>query len=85
MKHVFSDKTGTLTSNILLFKCITVGKDNYGIYPTNVNDKNYIEDIELNQIKEMIECNYKVQITNVDFRDRQLFDVLENKQDARHK
>jgi len=33
----------------------------------------------------MIESNYKVQITNVDLRDRQLFDVLENKQDTRHK
>ena len=30
VEYIFSDKTGTLTQNVMAFKCMTVGKKTYG-------------------------------------------------------
>jgi phospholipid-transporting ATPase len=53
IKYIFSDKTGTLTSNIMNFKCLsTAGK----IFGT----KNTLSDAQLERLPK---------VTNVDFRD----------------
>jgi phospholipid-transporting ATPase len=57
IEYVFSDKTGTLTSNVMEFKQITIGSVSYG--DVKDGDKNYIADI-----------SGFPKVTNVDFRDQ---------------
>lgn len=63
IQYIFSDKTGTLTCNVMDFKSICIEGINYGgnsSYP-----------------KEKLEA--RPFVTNVDFRDRNFFDCLEKK------
>jgi len=63
IQYIFSDKTGTLTCNIMDFKHICIGGVNYGTntsYPQEKLDK-------------------RPNVTNVDFKDKIFFDILENK------
>jgi phospholipid-transporting ATPase len=69
IEYVFSDKTGTLTCNKMDFKRISIKGKSYGkIDPTNPK---YINDYK----------DFPV-VTNVDFRDRNLFDMLNNKESS---
>lgn len=67
IEYVFSDKTGTLTCNIMDFKKLSIDGLSYG-ETQNSKDKNYIKDI-----------SKFPQVTNVDFRDGSFFDVLNDK------
>ena len=60
IEYIFSDKTGTLTCNIMEFKCFSVRGISYGEE----------HDMSEDQVKGFPE------VTNVDFRDRRLFDDL---------
>ena len=61
IEYVFSDKTGTLTCNIMEFKCFSVGGVSYG-------DQTSMSDEEVKNLPD---------VTNVYFRDRTLFMDLE--------
>lgn len=61
IEYVFSDKTGTLTCNIMEFKCFSVRGVSYG---------------EIRDMSES-EVNKLAKVTNVDFKDRSLFNDLE--------
>lgn len=37
VEYIFSDKTGTLTQNVMAFKCMTVGMETYGWDVTKKN------------------------------------------------
>lgn len=63
IEYIFSDKTGTLTCNIMDFKAICVTGINYG-----ENSSYPISELEKRPL-----------VTNVDFKDQNFFDVLENK------
>ncbi|EGR33087.1 phospholipid-translocating p-type flippase family protein, putative [Ichthyophthirius multifiliis] len=63
VEYVFSDKTGTLTNNVMNFKCLTINGISYG-------EKNNLSQKQLNQLK---------QVTNVQFKDNSLFQDLESK------
>jgi phospholipid-transporting ATPase len=67
VEYVFSDKTGTLTKNIMEFKNISINGQIYG-------NKKDIKDIS----------KYPV-VTNVDFKDSELFKDLENTSSPNHK
>ena len=66
IEYVFSDKTGTLTCNKMDFKRISIKGKTYG--KIDATNSKYIHD-------------YKdfPKVTNVDFRDGALFEVLNNK------
>jgi phospholipid-transporting ATPase len=62
INYIFSDKTGTLTCNIMDFKKFCVGGVSYG-EPKN-------EELGINEIEE------KPIVTNVDFKDKTFFKCL---------
>ncbi|EAS00612.2 phospholipid-translocating P-type ATPase, flippase family protein (macronuclear) [Tetrahymena thermophila SB210] len=62
VQYIFSDKTGTLTSNVMKYKCVSINGISYG--------EN--RDLTDNDIKQL------PQVKNVDFRDRSLFKQLED-------
>ena len=66
--YIFSDKTGTLTCNIMEFKKFSVGDCSYGIDGFNLKDKMAI------RYPKFVEDN----ITNVNFEDPVFFDHLNN-------
>lgn len=61
VEYIFSDKTGTLTCNIMDFK------------KTSINGICYGDDYTLDQE----EFDRKTKVTNVDFRDQNFFNELE--------
>lgn len=63
IQYIFSDKTGTLTCNIMDFKAICVDGINYGNNPTNYQEK----------------MEGRPDVTNVDFKDKLFFQILDNK------
>lgn len=65
---MFSDKTGTLTKNIMNFKCFTVGGRSYG----DGNAINFTAD-DILQLEQ--------DVTNVEFHDRRLLIDIENSKD----
>ncbi len=65
VEYIFSDKTGTLTCNIMEFKKMSINGISYGEVKKGQN--NYINDIS----------SYP-KVTNVDFRDIQLIDALKD-------
>ena len=71
IEYVFSDKTGTLTCNKMDFKCISIKGKSYGLFD-QTNPK-YIQD-------------YKdfPKVTNVDFHDGDLIEIMQNKVSAEH-
>ena len=71
IKFVFSDKTGTLTCNKMDFKRIMINGIVYG----NISEENekYIKDL-----------SKFPQVTNVDFRDMTLLDILNNPEHNQH-
>jgi len=60
IEYIFSDKTGTLTKNIMEFKMLSVNGRAYG-------EKRDLKDEVLQK---------RPKVTNVDFMDQSLFDVL---------
>lgn len=60
--YIFSDKTGTLTANVMDFKAICINGVNYG------NDSSY----PINELEK------RPNVTNVDFKDKDFFFALEN-------
>lgn len=62
VEYIFSDKTGTLTKNLMDFKCLTVAKKAYGRQSTLSPD----------------EIRRLPQVSNVDFKDKQFFNDLIN-------
>ena len=72
IEYIFSDKTGTLTCNIMDFKKISIGGISYGDHEGE-KDENYIKSYE----------NYP-KVTNVDFRSRKIINDLENENSLRH-
>ena len=66
IEYIFSDKTGTLTCNIMDFKKISIAGVNYGDFDGE-NDQFYIKNYD----------NYP-KVTNVDFRSRRLLNEFEN-------
>ena len=67
INYIFSDKTGTLTCNLMEFKKFCVNGVSYG--ETLKGEADYIEDIS----------EYP-DVTNVDFRDQKLIDILKDYQ-----
>ena len=65
IEYIFSDKTGTLTCNIMEYKKLSVNGRSYG--EVKKGQSNYIDDISTFS-----------KVTNVDFRDKQFFDVFLN-------
>ncbi|CAD8170934.1 unnamed protein product [Paramecium octaurelia] len=68
IEHIFSDKTGTLTCNIMEFKQIIIGNQNYG--DILKSSEEYITDDELQ--------NFPL-VSNVDFRDRKLIEAIQDR------
>lgn len=66
IEYIFSDKTGTLTCNIMDFKKISIEGISFGEIQDPSNP-NYIKDISRFPI-----------VTNVDFRDATFFEILQN-------
>lgn len=66
IEYIFSDKTGTLTCNIMDFKKISIAGVSYGDI-SGENDENYIKSYE----------GYP-KVTNVDFRNRILLDEFDD-------
>lgn len=60
---MFSDKTGTLTSNVMKYKCLTVNGISYGEV-SNMTSK---------------ELEDKPVVTNVNFYDKKIFDDMNGK------
>jgi phospholipid-transporting ATPase len=71
VEYVFSDKTGTLTCNIMEFKKMSIGGISYG--EVKRGQGNYLEDI-----------SPYPKVTNVDFRDKQLFEALNDPSQPEH-
>lgn len=63
IEYLFSDKTGTLTCNKMDFRCISINGKTYGLI--DEKDPSYIKDY-----------SSFPKVTNVNFRDRALFDTL---------
>ncbi|KRX09193.1 P-type ATPase, cytoplasmic domain N [Pseudocohnilembus persalinus] len=74
IEYIFSDKTGTLTRNVMQFKKISINGISYG--EVEEGDPDYITD-------EMLKEFPKVQ--NVDFRDMSLIRALQNPDHSEHK
>ncbi|KAL4478908.1 hypothetical protein ABPG72_019345 [Tetrahymena utriculariae] len=66
IEYIFSDKTGTLTCNIMEFKKISINGISYG-EPQQREHPNYMEDI-----------SGFPKVTNVDFRDQSFFTAFKN-------
>ena len=69
--YIFSDKTGTLTCNVMEFKRMSIGNYAYG----DISDVKY-EDLNPNRLD--------TQITNVNFRDKYFYNALANYNSADH-
>ncbi|EGR28039.1 phospholipid-translocating p-type flippase family protein, putative [Ichthyophthirius multifiliis] len=72
IEYVFSDKTGTLTCNIMEFKKISINGVSYG--EVKQGDVNYIQNI-----------SQFPKVTNVDFRDKIFINILNDKNHKDHK
>ena len=70
IEYIFSDKTGTLTCNIMDFKKISIGGISYGDHDGE-KDEFYISSYD----------NYP-KVTNVDFRSRKLINEFEDQNSA---
>ena len=76
VEYIFSDKTGTLTQNIMEFKKMCIGTHSYGKDKKEEDSKDDSKENEENESKV-----YGVQnpdITNVNFYDPELFKALED-------
>ena len=73
IEYIFSDKTGTLTCNIMDFKKISIDGISFGEI-SDIISSNYLKDIS----------NFPI-VTNVDFRDRTFFDILRDENHPNHR
>ncbi|KRW99867.1 P-type ATPase, cytoplasmic domain N [Pseudocohnilembus persalinus] len=71
IKYVFCDKTGTLTCNNMEFKKLSIGTQVYGDTDIIEDDERYINDQGMQKIMEKNGV-----VTNVDFRDSLLLNIL---------
>jgi magnesium-transporting ATPase (P-type) len=74
VEYIFSDKTGTLTCNIMDFSNLVVDGIGYGQPPNQKEDLSYIEDPN---------SKNRPEVTNVNFRDPKFYAKLESGQDKR--
>ncbi|KAL4432773.1 hypothetical protein ABPG74_011594 [Tetrahymena malaccensis] len=74
INYIFSDKTGTLTKNIMQFKQIAIGDTLYGGNEQKSDQPLTDEEIMLNYPK----------VENVDFRDRSFLDKVKDEEDPEH-
>ena len=72
IEYIFSDKTGTLTCNIMDFKMISIGGISYGAVDKN-NADDFIPNYE----------GYP-KVSNVDFKSRKLLNELEDVYSSEH-
>lgn len=77
VEYVFSDKTGTLTCNIMAFKYLNVAGKSYGKQcsfnlPLILSNKGDNKGYDLSS---------RPKVTNVDFKDANFFRLLEDKSD----
>ncbi len=70
ISYIFSDKTGTLTKNLMEFKCAAISGISYG-KTEKIEDKEWL--------KKYYERHEKVE--NVDFIGEKLFDIMNDKSD----
>ncbi|KRX01550.1 P-type ATPase, cytoplasmic domain N [Pseudocohnilembus persalinus] len=73
IEYIFSDKTGTLTCNIMKYKKISINGVSYG--DVQPGDQNYLTEEEVKK---------RTRVTNVDFRDRRLLKIIDNKGEKEH-
>lgn len=66
INYIFSDKTGTLTCNIMDFKKLSVSGVSYG------------------EVTDMEDISSMPKVTNVDFKDKSLFQHLNNEAQVNH-
>ena len=80
VEYIFSDKTGTLTCNIMEFKNISIGGISYGalLYC------NFYRDMLIGDDKDYTKKEELPQVTNVDFLDKYFFDDLSNSDSKNH-
>ena len=71
ISYIFSDKTGTLTQNLMEFKCACIFGESYGH-----NERDYLPKDELSK-------SYP-KVNNVDFNDKNFFTALENQSEEMH-
>ena len=71
ISYIFSDKTGTLTQNLMEYKCACISGTSYGF-----EKKNYLSKEEVKNIHEKVD--------NVDFNDKNFFDTLKNINHPKH-
>ena len=71
INYIFSDKTGTLTKNIMEFKFIVIGNITYG----NENE----------QINEEEPNNNLPKVTNVNFSDKRFINIINQVNHPEHK
>jgi phospholipid-transporting ATPase len=64
ISYIFSDKTGTLTKNLMEFKCCCISGKNYGT----------TKKLTAKELNEYYGEHEKVE--NVDFVDEKLFDIM---------
>ena len=68
VQYIFSDKTGTLTCNFMEFKKVSIYGQSFG------EDRGMSEE----------DVAKKTVVTNVDFRDKGFFEILNNEKDERY-
>jgi len=89
IEYIFSDKTGTLTQNIMEFKKMCIGGIGYGISDFNQTNQSDMSEVESNDIEnntsqfglvkkstlsEIKDKNDDPEVTNVSFKDPKFYD-----------
>lgn len=59
VEYIFSDKTGTLTQNIMDFKCMSIGNYEYGFYNQGDNKPQDLEITNVNFKDDLFEMHKK--------------------------
>lgn len=76
IQYIFSDKTGTLTCNVMEFKKFSAGKETYGITECIYSYNNFVED---NKQAMRFNSEEDGEISNVNFDDPKFYSDFNNK------